>query len=44
MALRGKRMVWASETGEGRKLDIPKVKWLVCGDRLVGRHVYGKGW
>lgn len=42
MALRGKRMVWASETGEGRKLDIAKVKWLVGGDRLVGRDVFGK--
>jgi putative DNA primase/helicase len=37
MALRGKRLVWASETDEGRKLNSGKVKWLVGGDTLVGR-------
>ena len=34
MALRGKRLVWASETDEGRRLDTAKVKWLVGGDTL----------
>jgi putative DNA primase/helicase len=37
MGLRGKRLVWASETDEGRKLNSGKVKWLVGGDTLVGR-------
>jgi len=42
LALRGKRLVWASETQEGRRLDAAKLKWLVGGDTLVGREVYGK--
>ncbi len=42
MALQGKRIVWASETDEGRKLNAGKVKWLVGGDTLVGRVPYGK--
>lgn len=42
MALRGKRLVWASETNEGRALNEGKVKWLVGGDTLVGRDPYGK--
>lgn len=42
MALRGRRIAWASETEEGRKMDIGKMKWLVGGDSLVGRNVYGK--
>jgi putative DNA primase/helicase len=42
MALRGKRIVWASETDEGRKLNAGKVKWLSGGDTLVGRVPYGK--
>ena len=42
MALRGKRIVWGSETDEGRKLNAGKVKWLVGGDTLVGRVPYGK--
>jgi putative DNA primase/helicase len=37
MSLRGKRLCWASETDEGRKLNSGKVKWLVGGDTLVGR-------
>lgn len=37
MSLRGKRLTWASETDEGRKLNSGKVKWLVGGDTLVGR-------
>ena len=42
MALRGRRLAWASETDEGRKLNAGKVKWLVGGDSLVGRPPYGR--
>lgn len=42
MALRGKRVVWASETDEGRRLDAGRVKWLVGGDTLVGRAPFAK--
>ena len=42
MALRGKRIVFGSETDEGRKLNAGKVKWLTGGDTLVGRVPYGK--
>ncbi|HQN18497.1 MAG TPA: phage/plasmid primase, P4 family, partial [Syntrophobacteraceae bacterium] len=42
MALRGKRVVWASETDEGRKLNAGRVKWLVGGDTLVGRAPFAK--
>jgi len=39
MNLRGKRLVWVSETDEGRRLNAGKVKWLVGGDTLTGRGV-----
>jgi putative DNA primase/helicase len=42
MALRGKRLVWGSETDEGRKLNIGKLKWLTGGDTLTGRPPYGR--
>jgi putative DNA primase/helicase len=42
MSLRGKRIVWASESDEGRPLDISRLKWLSGGDTLVGRNVFGK--
>jgi putative DNA primase/helicase len=42
MSLHGKRIVWAGENDEGRALNVAKVKWLVGGDTLVGRHVQGK--
>lgn len=42
MALRGRRLAWASETDEGRKLNAGKVKWLVGGDTLVGRAPFGR--
>ena len=42
MALRGKRIVWASETSEGRRLNTGKLKELVGGDTLNARAVYGK--
>jgi putative DNA primase/helicase len=42
MNLRGKRIVWVSETDEGRRLNAGKVKWLSGGDTLTGRGVYEK--
>lgn len=42
MAFKGKRLVWASETDEGRKLNAGKVKWLCGGDTLVGRGPYDR--
>ncbi len=42
MTLRGKRLVWVSETDEGRRLNTGKLKWLSGGDTLTGREVYGK--
>ena len=42
MTLRGKRLVWASETDEGRKLNAGKLKWLTGGDTLTGREIYGR--
>jgi putative DNA primase/helicase len=42
MNLRGKRLVWVSETDEGRRLNAGKLKWLTGGDTLTGRGVYEK--
>jgi len=42
MALRGRRIAWASETNEGRRFNIGKVKWLCGGDTITGRHLFGK--
>lgn len=42
MGLRGKRLVWASETDEGRKVNAGKIKWLTGGDTLTGREMYGR--
>lgn len=42
MRLRGLRLVWASETQEGRKLDAGKVKLLTGGGELTARAPYGK--
>ena len=42
MALRGRRIAYASETDDGRKMDVGKVKWLVGGDILCGRDVFGR--
>lgn len=42
MSLRGRRLAWASETGQGRKLDYGKVKWLCGGDSIVAREPYAK--
>lgn len=38
--LRGARIAFASETGEGRKLDETLMKRLAGGDRLRGRRLY----
>lgn len=40
LALRGRRIVWANETDEGRKMSTARVKWLCGGDTLVGRALY----
>jgi putative DNA primase/helicase len=40
--LRGKRLVWISETDEGRRLNAGKVKWLSGGDTLTGRGNYDR--
>jgi putative DNA primase/helicase len=42
MALRGRRIGWASESDKGRRLKADKVKWLVGGDTLVGRQPFAK--
>jgi len=42
LQLRGKRLVWASETNEGRRLNAGKLKELVGGDTLNARPMYGK--
>ncbi|MCK9228813.1 MAG: phage/plasmid primase, P4 family [Syntrophorhabdaceae bacterium] len=42
LSLRGKRLVWASETSDGRKLDAGRIKELVGGDTLNARPVFGK--
>ncbi|MEW6187695.1 MAG: phage/plasmid primase, P4 family [Thermodesulfobacteriota bacterium] len=40
--LRGKRLVWISETDEGRRLNAGRVKWLSGGDTLTGRGIYDR--
>ncbi len=42
LALKGKRIVWASETNEGNKLNVGKVKELAGGDTLTARAPYGR--
>lgn len=42
LQLRGKRIVWASETNDGRRLDAARLKELVGGDTLNARPLYGK--
>lgn len=41
-AMRGKRLVWASESKEGRRIDAGLVKLLTGGDTLNPRTIYGK--
>lgn len=40
MVLRGKRLVWASETDEGRSVSASKIKLLSGGDAITGRELY----
>jgi putative DNA primase/helicase len=40
--LRGKRLVWASEMKEGRKLDTALVKYLTGGDTITARTLHGQ--
>ncbi|MBN1223838.1 MAG: hypothetical protein JXB23_11370, partial [Candidatus Aminicenantes bacterium] len=42
MALRGRRVAWANETNEGRKMDAGRVKSLTGGGFLVGRAPFGR--
>ncbi|MBI9081856.1 MAG: hypothetical protein JEY79_19210 [Pseudodesulfovibrio sp.] len=42
LALRGKRIVWASETNEGRRMNAGKLKELSGGDTLNARGVYAR--
>lgn len=42
VALRGKRIVWASETNKGRSFDTSKAKSLSGGNTLIGRLPYDK--
>ena len=42
VGLRGKRLVWASETSEGRSFNSGLVKQLTGGDTLIARGVYEK--
>jgi putative DNA primase/helicase len=40
--LRGARLVTASESGEGRRLDEATVKEVTGGDTIAARHLYGR--
>ena len=42
MMLKGKRLVIASETDEGRRVSTARVKWLTGGDTLTGRNPHDK--
>lgn len=42
MALRGRRLVWGSETNQKDKLNVAKIKELVGGDTLSAREPYGR--
>lgn len=42
MTLRGRRIAWASETNEGRSLDLASMKDLSGGHLLTGRHNHGR--
>jgi putative DNA primase/helicase len=41
-ALRGKRLVWVSETNEGARLNAGQVKLLTGGGTIAARPLYGK--
>ena len=42
MQLRGKRLVWCSESNKAKTLDVAKSKWLSGGDTIVCRPLYGQ--
>lgn len=42
LAFKGKRIIWASETSEGRRLNASRIKELCGGDTLNARAVYGR--
>jgi putative DNA primase/helicase len=42
MKIQGRRIIWSSETGKDRKLNLEKFKWLVGGDTITGRDLYVK--
>lgn len=42
MDLRGKRLAWVSETNEGARLNVARVKKLVGGGTQSGRPLYGR--
>lgn len=42
LAFRGKRIIWASETGDGKELDVNRIKELSGGDTLNARGPYTK--
>ena len=42
IAFRGKRLVWASETNEGGRMNVGKIKELVGGDTLNARAPYAR--
>lgn len=42
LAFKGKRIIWASETAEGRKLNAARIKELSGGDTLNARAPYGR--
>lgn len=42
MDLRGRRLVWASETSEGARLHAAQVKYVTGGGTITGRPLYGK--
>ena len=42
MALKGLRLAWASESGEGRRLDSGRLKLLTGADSLTGRGPYDR--
>lgn len=42
MALRGRRLAFASETDEGCKISPSRVKWFTGDDRLTGRNPHDK--
>ena len=41
-ALMGARLVAATETQQGRQIDVARMKWLTGGDTVTSRPLYGK--